>query len=302
MSDVHSHELISQTEERTLLRDVARRIFATLLLGVCCLILLLAGVASTASSIGGSGSSVADTVLAVAINPDVREAVATKLVDQIQSDTDASTSRIITARKAQFIRALESVIGQSATQRLARQDLVNLYNATSSQKPYVLNLRPLLYQFTRAMHAIDPQISAQPKGLQHSEVTIKGRKTPLHLAKSLFLAELVLFILGAGILTLTTRFLIRNRRVQYWAWVLTFGLPGVLLIALGIAAQSVAGDLNLSDASAKVIARQAGQHLSTDVIESGVVLVLMGGVALLIWTLTRKWRSPRMATSTESSA
>jgi hypothetical protein len=290
VGDVVDAEFTRGFDEQSSLRTLARRTVGVIILVVCCIVFFFAGVLSTASAVTGSGRSVADNVLAIVTSPDVRAAVATKLINQLESDTTASTRDAIVADHTKLIIAVESVISEPRTQQLVRQDLIELYNAASSQSTYYLDLRPLLFRFTMAMHAIDPQIPAKPTGLHHADVAIKNRKSPLYLAHSLFIAEVVFIVIGTLALTLTTRLLIRSRRLRYWALGLTFGLPGLLLIALGLAAKSAAGILQMHDTSTRAIAREAGRHLSTNIIESGTVLLLLALLSVALWALVQGWR------------
>ncbi len=283
------------------MRSFFRRLTAVLLLGLCALLFLLAGVFNTAAAIGGSGKTVATNVLNVVTSPNVRAAVATKLVTQLQKDADGATRQEIVAHRAEFVASLENVIAQPQTQAIARRDIERLYQATSQQSPSKLNLRPLLYRFTSAMHGVDPRFAAQPKGLHHAVVTIRGRKTPLHWARSLFLGELVLFLLGCILLMVTVRALIRRRRSQSLALGLTFALPGILLLLVGVAARSVAGRLKVHDESARAIARETGSQLSGNIVVSGLLLIVLALIVEVIWIWTRRRRNIVAVTSGESS-
>lgn len=253
----------------------------------------MGGVVNIASGIVSSSDDVANNVLAVVTSLNVRTAVAAKLVNQLQGDSSSHTHLAFTQHHAQFVAAIENVIVDPTTQQIARADIIEMYNAVSLGSRAVINLRPLLTQFTQALHRVDPQINARPNGLKHVRAVIKAKKTPLHLVDHLVLVDVLLMVLGLVGATLATTYLVRGRRWQYWTIGLTFALPTLLLLALGAATSGIINNLNFKDANYKIIAIEAGKRLARDIDSVGYFYVVMTLAALGGWWLGRLWRRRR---------
>ena len=276
-------------------RTFARRVLAVLLLTLSSVLFLLAGWTNVASSLAGSPKATADAILAVVTSTNVRHAVAVKLVDQIRKDSSGATGRAIAQHRAQLVVAVEGIIADPVTQRIARADFVRAYDALAAHRSERIDLRPLIYRFTQVMHAIDPQIPLKPTGLKHAVVTIRRRNYPLRAAGSFFPIELILVGLSLLGATLTTGFLVRRSRHQYWALGLTLGVPALLLMGGGLVLRGVVRALHFSDPNAKLIAIEAAKRISNVFIVTGLLLGLITVIALSAWYLGRRRRFRRPA-------
>ena len=276
-------------------RAVARRLLAVLLLTFSSLLFLLAGWTNVASSIAGSPTATADAILAVVTSTNVRHAVAVKLVDQLRKDSRGATSRAIAQHRAELIAAVEGIIADPVTQRMARADFIRAYDALAAHRSERIDLRPLIYRFTEVMHAIDPRIPVKPTGLKHAVVTIRRHNYPLHAARSFFAVELILVALSLLGTTLTTGFLVRRSRYQYWALGLTLGVPALVLFGGGLVVRSGVRALHFSDSNAKLIAIEAAKRISNVFVVTSLLLALITVIALAAWYVGRGRRLRRPA-------
>lgn len=276
-------------------RGIARRLLAVLLLALSSLLFLLAGWTNVASSLAGSPTATADAILAVVTSTNVRHAVAVKLVDQLRKDSIGATSRAIAQHRAQLIVAVEGIISDPVTQHMARADFIRAYDALAAHRSERIDLRPLIYRFTQVMHSIDPRIPVKPTGLKHVVVTIRRHNYPLHAARSFFTVELILVALSLLGATLTTGFLVRRSRHQYWALGLTLGAPAVVLFGGGLVVRSVVRALHFSDPNAKLIAIEAAKRISNVFVVTSLLLALITVIALAAWYVGRGRRIRRPA-------
>jgi len=278
-------------------RAVARRILAVVLLTFSSALFVLAGVTNVASSLVGSPRSTADEILAVATSTNVRHAVAVKLVDQIRQDVSGVTRREINQHRALLIVAVQGIIADPVTQRLARADIIRAYRAVADQRAVRIDLRPLIYRFTQVMHSIDRHIAIKPPGLRHVVVTLHRRNVALGLAGWFFVVGLVLMALSVIGATLTTGLLVRRARHQYWALGLTLGLPSFAALAGGFAVPGVVGAWHFSDSNEQAIAVEAAKRMSNVIIVTGLLQTLITVIALGAWYIGRGRHRRRRALS-----
>ena len=223
----------------------------------------------------------------------IRQAVATRLVDQLQKDSNSSLRAAFTQHHNLLIQAVEGVMVEPTTQQIARTDFLVAYSALVSNKSVTINLRPLIYRFTGAMHQVDPQLPATPTHLKHAIVTIKRRGAAVRVADSILPVELFLGVLSFVGVTLTTGFLVRRARKQYWALGLSLGIPTLLILIGGFGIDRVMGRIHFNDPNSKVIATEFANRLAKAAYITSLWLALLTVLTLAVWYVGRAWRQRR---------
>jgi hypothetical protein len=256
-------------------------------------VFLAAGWLNVASSVAGSPSATANTFLAVVTSTNIRHAVASRLVDQLQKDSNSSLRAAFSQHHNQLILAIEAVIVDPTTQQMARADFLDAYNALVANRSATIDLRPLIYRFTSVMHQVDPRIQATPTGLKHAVVNIKRRGVALRVADSIFAVELFLVGLSLIGVTMTTGFLVRRARKQYWALGLSLGIPTLLMFIGGLGISRVVGSVHFNDPNSKVIATEFAKRLAKAAYMTSLWFAMLTVLSLAVWSVGRAWRNHR---------
>jgi hypothetical protein len=256
-------------------------------------VFLGAGWLNVANSLAGSPTATANTFLAVVTSTNIRQAVATRLVEQLQKDNKSSLRAAFTQHHNQLIQAIEGVMVDTTTQQIARADFLDAYSALVSNRSVTINLRPLIYRFTGAMHQVDPQIPATPTRLKHAVVNIKRRGAAVRVADSILPVELFLGVLSFVGVTLTTGFLVRRARKQYWALGLSLGIPTLLILIGGFGIDRAVESIHFNDPNSKIIATEFANRLAKAAYVTSLWLALLTALTLGVWYVGRAWRHHR---------
>ncbi|HEV3267640.1 MAG TPA: hypothetical protein VGZ68_04500 [Acidimicrobiales bacterium] len=215
------------------------------------------------------------------------------MVDQLQKDSRSSLSATFSQHRDQLVQAVESVIADPTTQQIARADFLDAYNALVSNQSVTIDLRPLIYRFTRVMHQVDPRIQATPTSLKHAVVHIKRRGAGLRVADSIVAVELFLVVLSLVGVTLTTGFLVRRARRQYWALGLSLGVPTILILIGGFGISHAVGSISFNNPNSKIIATEFANRLSKAAYVTSLWGALLTVLFLALWYVGRAWRTHR---------
>ncbi|HEV3187792.1 MAG TPA: hypothetical protein VGZ04_07065 [Acidimicrobiales bacterium] len=283
-------------------RNFGRRFLAVLLLGLSSFVFLAAGWLNVASSLAGSPSATANTFFAVVTSTNIRHAVASKLVDQLQKDSKSSLGAAFSQHRSQLVQVVEEVIVNPTTQQIARTDFLAAYNALVSNRSVTIDLRPLIYRFTTVMHRVDPQIQATPTQLKHAVVHIKQRGAALRFADSILPAELLLIAISLIGVMMTTGFLVRRARKQYWALGLTLGIPTILILIGGFGISHAVGSVNFNNPNSKIIATEFANRLAKAAYVTSLGAALLTVLCLGVWFVGRAWRTRRRLRSIPAEA
>ncbi|MEI6701001.1 MAG: hypothetical protein WCL38_04515 [Actinomycetota bacterium] len=265
---------------------MVRRIFATLFLGFASLLLLSAGTMQALNALAGNPGTAIDTVLAVAQSPKGAHALASKLVDQLGKDAGDAERPAFLAHRDALITAVQGVMEDPATKVLVRADLLAAYNAVNTGQKTVIDLRPVVFKFTRAMHNVDPRIPATPNDLKHPTVKIDNHNTAVKFADQLTLTAWGLTLGGMVLASVIAWFMVKNKTRKVIAIGLAVGIPSLLLLGAGISASSIPNKITFDDANVKIFATQLAHRIGnaitmTALIFLGITLLLIGLFLLL---------------------
>jgi len=283
-------------------RTFGRRLLAVLLLALSSVVFLTAGWLNVASSVAGSPNATANTFLAVVTSTNIRHAVASRLVDQLQQDSNSSLRAAFVLHHNELVQAVEGVIVDPTTQQMARADFLDAYRALVANRTATIDLRPLIYRFTSVMHQVDPQISAAPTRLKHAVVHIKRRGVALRIADSIFIVEIFLLVVSLVGVALTTGYLVRRARKQYWAIGLSLGVPTLLLLIGGLGISRAVGSVHFNDPNSKSIATEFAKRLARAAYMTGFWFAASTLLFLGVWYVGRAWRNRRGSTSAATNA
>ena len=265
---------------------VVRRIFAVLFLGFASVLLIGAGTMQALNALASSPGTAIDTVLAVAQSPKGSHALATKLVDQLGKDAGDAERPAFLAHRDALVTAVQGVMEDPATKALVKADLLTAYNAMNTGQKIVIDLRPVVFKFTQAMHNIDARIPAMPKDLKHPTVKIDSHNSAVKFADQLTLTAWGLTLVGMVLATLIAWFMVKNQIRKVIALALAIGVPSLLLLGVGISASSIPNQIKFDDPNVKIFATQLAHRIGnaitmTALVFLAVTLVLIGLFLLL---------------------
>jgi hypothetical protein len=223
-------------------------------------------------------------------------------VDQLQKDSKSSLGAAFSQHRSQLVQVVEEVIVNPTTQQIARTDFLAAYNALVSNRSVTIDLRPLIYRFTTVMHRVDPQIQATPTQLKHAVVHIKQRGAALRFADSILPAELLLIAISLIGVMMTTGFLVRRARKQYWALGLTLGIPTILILIGGFGISHAVGSVNFNNPNSKIIATEFANRLAKAAYVTSLGAALLTVLCLGVWFVGRAWRTRRRLRSIPAEA
>ena len=269
---------------------MARRVLAALALAAGGLCLLGAAAVAGLSPLLRSPTATADAVVAVASSASVRDAVAQKIVAEVDRSLPAATAARVSADSATVTRAVEAAMDDPAVQRLARDDLAATLRAAESRGGATVDLRPLLRRFATVMHSVVPGVPADPALARDATVRVAGLSvTP---RGSLWgVTQLALTLVGALVVLLVAALALRERGARLTAVAVGFGAPAAIVLVLGLALPSVVDRaVGASDPASSSIVRAAMARLGSSLTAAGLLYGALAVVVTGLWWAGGHWR------------
>jgi len=251
---------------------------------VCVGLILVGSILLTTDRLIGTPQRFGATVVATVLTPGVERALAASAVDEVAANSTGAIRQVVVQQRgvleAAFVRTLNS-------ERVRGQALAvatRLYQVASSGSTQSVNLRPLIVQFTAALHQVVPRVPAIPSGLQPQiEVRAKGLKSVGSISKSI--GTLAWLGLIAGLLggVLIARFLIRGHRKQLWSVGAIIGEPAVGLLVIAEFGRHATAAIHLGSNTGRLLIGSLVTRIAGALVGVALMLLALDLVVLICW-------------------
>jgi len=270
---------------------ILRRLVAITVLFIATMAFMVGGLLRTVDSLAGSGQHISDTVTSILSTTGGSSVVADALVTQLTKDADPPVKAVMTAKKTQLIDAVAVSIRNPETLKIASDDFLRYYNAIKTNTAISINVQPVIWRLTSAMHAVDARIPANPNDVGDPiTFTPKDKITSLP-NESAGSASWVLLIVGLAVTLLAAIFLIRHHVRRLIAIGLTLGVPGALLMVTGPRIQSgIKNGMTDQDESARRLVDLIMGRVNGALTGTGITLLIAGAVIIGGWFAVRYFR------------
>ena len=278
----------------------ARRIVAVLCLGISAFFISAAGLSQALNSVIGTPERAVTNTLAVITTPSASHALADAFVTQLGKDASGPDAVAIMSHKTELIDAVATEIRNPVTQALARQIALTYFDAQKSGTAKVIDLRPLFFRFTEAMHRVDPQLPAQPTDLSSTTITVNPDNQAITTIDSLGSSMWFNLLVGLGLALVIARFAIRNAFRRKLALALTLGIPSFILIAFGARLGSTVEAIKMDDANLHVVLTKLADRIGSALLQAGLYALLTGTVVVVAWIGYERWSAAKTPTVVHS--
>ncbi len=219
-------------------------------------------------------------------NPQIRQNIADRILDQISDGADTKTRMVIRLQRPELRNAIAAQLTDPVISREITNDVRIGYNfLVSEQKSTPIDLRPLLPSILAIMSTIDPQLDTKKilKGIE----PIHLRKTDsipdigkwLNLLKSILIGLIVLLLLS---LLLLFRYAASAKSALKTVGIEAFviGVLAVILFFGGVAAATSAAN-KATDPTVAAVVPIAARQLLAYFRNLGLVLAAVGLISFL---------------------
>jgi len=273
---------------------------------VCVALILVGAILVTTEGLVGTPKRFANTVVATASTPGVERSLATSAVDELAANSDPAVRRAIEQHRGLLETVFASTMNSEDVQAEARAVVAHLYRAASSTHVGAVNLRPLILQFTSALHKVVARVPRIPAGMAPQiEVRAKGLKTVGTISRSL--GTIAWLGLLAGLLgaVMVARFLIRGHRKQLWSVGTIIGEPAIALLFIAVLGQHATSVIHLGTETGRLLVGSVVSHVAGALIKVALLLLALDLVIVLGWqlmTVFQRRRGPAPATAATGSS
>lgn len=265
--------------------SILRRLFAVLLFFLATLFLLVAGVTKTVDALAGSPPQAAATVSAVMSSELGSQAVATFFLGKLENGADAPVAAAISEKRQLLVPRVAAVLREPTLQNQIRADIVTLLAAVQKGSSATVDIRPILWQLTGAMHAVDARVPAQPK-MDKSVIDVNGKHaSPLGLLGALGFVTWILFGLGLALAVLSVRLFFKGVVKQLVALGIAIFLPVLTLLIAG----HVIPTPSVSDTNARALVDQLKNKVTGSMAGTAIMTLLFGViVGVGVWVFDQR--------------
>jgi hypothetical protein len=274
-----------------------RRILALVLGWICVALILVGAILQTTEGLVGTPKRFADTVVATASTPSVERSLAKSAVNEVAEDSNVAIRHVIRQNRLLLETAFVLTMNTSRVQAEARRVVARLYRVASSKHSRAVNLRPLLVQFTSAMHDVDPRVPRIPQSMAPQvDLRASGLKEVGNISRSL--GTIAWLGLLAGLLgaVFIARFLIRGHRKQLWSVGTIIGEPAIGLLVIAELGRHAISVIHLGSTTGRLLVSSVVSRISGALLEMALILLALDLVILITWQLLTVFRRHRSAT------
>jgi hypothetical protein len=252
----------------------------------------------------GTPQRFADTVIATTLTPTVERSLAASAVNEVAANSGVAVRQTIDRHRGQLESAFIRALNSERLQTDARTVIARLYREASSNRTQAVNFRPLIVQYTAALHDVDPRVPRVPTGLAPQvEVRAKELNTVGRISKSF--GSIAWLGLLAGLLgaVLVARFLIRGHRKQLWSVGTVIGEPAVGLMVIAELGRHATSVIHLGSDTGRLLVGSLVSRVAGALIGTALFLLGLDLVILLLWqTLTVLLRRRNASTSVAATS
>jgi hypothetical protein len=259
-------------------------VLALVLSWVCVALILVGGILQTTEGLVGTSQRFAATAIATASSPSVERSLAASAVNEVAASSDLAVRHAIEQHRGLLEAAFVNTMNSPRVLAEAREVIARLYRAASSSQIQVVNLRPLIVQFTLAMHDADHRVPKIPAGMAPQiEVRAKGLKTVGTISRSL--GTIAWLGLLAGLLgaILVARFLIRGHRNQLWSVGTIIGEPAAGLLAIAELGRHATSLIHLGSNTGRLLVGSLVSRIAGALAGTAILLLVLDLAILLLW-------------------
>jgi hypothetical protein len=278
--------------------NIARRVVAVLLCLLMMAVLAISALLHAAYTVVGTPAGASDAFVAVVTSNSVAPVIAVAALKDISAKSPAPVQQVIAANTASLEAVIVTTIHSSAVQTQLRSDMNVAYRDFTSGTGGDVNLAPLVGLFTTQLHAANPDIPASPAALNANLVLTIQPRPKVKVGSGLNLWAWILTAVGLLGTVLIARFLIRHKNIQLLAVGLVIGIPGIVLLSAGHAANRTNWH-HYTSATGQIILVNTVHHIGSVVADQGLVLIVAAAAIIVIWIgirLVRHSPSPSAAT------
>lgn len=280
-----------------------RRVVALVLSWICVALILVGAILLTTDRLVGTPQRFAATVLATVSTPSVDQSLAVSAVNEDASHSNLAIRKVMQQHRGVLVAAFVRTMKSAAVVAEARSVVVRLYRNAIRKHPQVVNLRPLIIQFTSPWHDAFPRVRRVPGGMASQiNVNAKGLKTIGSISRSwgkLAWLELLAGLLGA---VLIARFLIRGHRKQLWSVGTIVGEPAVGLLVIGELGHHAFSVIHLGSNTGRILVASVVSRVAGALVEMALLLLACDVAILLIWHLLTVYGRRHGATTASISS
>jgi len=263
---------------------LGRRILALVLSWVCVALILVGGILQTTEGLVGTPQRFAATVIATASTPSVERSLATSAVNEVAANSDLAIRQAVQQHRGLLEAAFVRTMNSAKVRAEARAVAARLYRVASNSQAQAVNLRPLIVQFTSALHDADPRVPTTPAGMAPQiEVRAKGLKTVGSISRSLGTIAWLGLLVGLLGAVLVARFLIRGHRKQLWSVGTIIGEPAVGLLVIAELGRHATSVIHLGSNTGRLLVGSLVSRISGALAGAALLLLVLDLAILLLW-------------------
>ncbi len=270
---------------------IVRRTAAVFLLAIAGLFTLIAGVAKSGDGIAGTPTRAVDTVLSVITTNEGSNALAHVLVDNLQKDAGADAAPAFSAHKDALIAAVAATFRDPATQTIAHDIALRYVTAKVEHQAATIDMRPLIFRITAAMHSVDARIPAQPSDMSGLTVTITSDGKTGNPLNGFSTGFYIFFTFALVVAFVVARFLVRRQTLQYVSFGLALGLPSLLLAAISTQGTAWVDKAKFDNVYARVFAERIVLSVASAFQQTALFFLVVTAVVIGAWFTYNRLRA-----------
>ena len=277
--------------------SIFRRISAILIALVLMTILMIGAQFRWASSVVNSSTSTSTFLLSIVTPTPVATALAAAALNDVEQHSSATVAAAIQSDHVRLQQALVTTIQSPATQKMVRIIVAQVYTSFKNGTTTTVDLRPLVSQFTSALHKVNSAVpAAAPFSITNYKTIVNRKSQKINLAGALGTVGTVLTVIGCLGAILIARFMVRNRTLRLVMVGSTIGLPGLLLLGFGLRLNSLKTLVHDQSATAKVLINNSLSIVGKRIENSGLVLIVIAVAVVIAWIGCRMVNDRRIGT------
>lgn len=269
---------------------IVRRTAAIFLLIIAGLFTLIAGVAKSGDGLAGTPTRAVDTALSVISTNEGSNALAHILVDNLQKDAGADAAPAFAIHKEALIAAVAATFRDPATQSIAHDIALRYVTAKVDHQSATIDMRPLVYRITGAMHAVDARIPAQPNDMSGLTVTIASDGKSGNPLDGFSTGFYTFFAVALALAFVVSRFMVRRRTLQYVSFGLALGVPALLLAAISTQGTSLVNRGKFDNVYARAFVERVVLSVESAFQQTALFFLVVVAIVIGIWFAYNRFR------------
>ena len=270
---------------------IVRRTIAVFLFLIAGLFTIIAGVAKSGDGIAGTPTRAVDTALSVISTNEGSSAIAHILVDNLQKDAGADAAPAFAAHKDALIAAVAATFRDPATQTIAHDIALRYVTAKVEHQSTTIDMRPIVFRITGAMHAVDARIPAQPQDMTGLTVTITSDGQTGNPLNGFATGFYIFFGFALAIAFVVARFMVRRRTLQYLSFGLALGIPALLLAAISTQGSTWVNKSSFDNVYARAFVERVVLSVESAFQQTALFFLVVVAITIGVWFAYNRFRA-----------